>query len=41
VRISRLCVGDGSLDLSLTRHEREVGIDVLRREGQVSVVVVK
>ncbi len=41
VRISRLCVGDGSVDLSLTRREREVDIDVRRREGQVSVVVVK
>jgi glycogen debranching enzyme len=41
VRISHLRVGEGSLDLSLTRHPREVGVDILRREGQVSVVVVK
>jgi hypothetical protein len=36
-----LRVGEGSVDLSLTRHAREVGVDVRRRDGEVSVMVVK
>jgi len=41
VRINGLRVGEGSVDLSLTRHAREVGVDVRRRDGEVSVMVVK
>jgi len=42
VRIKGLRVGDSSIDLMLTRHsENDVGINVLRREGNVSVVMVK
>jgi glycogen debranching enzyme len=41
VQIKRLRVGQGHIDLVLTRHESDVGIDVLRREGQVNVLVVK
>jgi glycogen debranching enzyme len=42
VRIKGLRVGDANLDLMLTRHHGEdVGINVLRREGNVSVVMVK
>jgi glycogen debranching enzyme len=41
VRISGLRVGDASVDLSLVRHKADVGINVLRREGRVSVVSVK
>jgi glycogen debranching enzyme len=41
VRITGLRVGQARLDLSLTRHECDVGINVLRREGDVGVVVVK
>jgi glycogen debranching enzyme len=41
VRISGLRVGDGSVDLSLVRHETDVGINVLRRKGRVSIVTVK
>lgn len=39
VRIKGLRAGSSSVDLLLTRHERDVGINVLRREGTVSVVV--
>ncbi len=40
IRIQNLRVGDASLDLSLTRHEHDVGINVLRRDGPVSVVTI-
>jgi len=41
LRIRRLRVGDATLDLSLTRHENDVGINVLFREGHADVVAVK
>jgi hypothetical protein len=41
LEIKGLRVGAASVDLSLTKHEWDVGVNVLRREGPVSVVVVK
>lgn len=41
VRISNLRVGEGSLDLMLTRHGEDVAINVLRREGPLRIVVLK
>ncbi len=41
LRINGLSVGNGQLDLRLENHPHDVGLTVLRREGQVSVVVVK
>jgi glycogen debranching enzyme len=41
VRIRNLRVGPATLDLHLERHPHDVGVDVLRREGSVEVVVVK
>jgi glycogen debranching enzyme len=41
VRILNLKVGEASLDLLLQRHGHDVGINVLRREGQVEVHMVK
>jgi glycogen debranching enzyme len=41
VTLSGLQVGDGSVDLVLTRHERDVGVNVSRRDGAVTVIVVK
>ncbi len=41
VRIERLKVMEGSVDLLLTRHGLDVGVNVLRREGTVGVVVLK
>lgn len=41
VRIDGLRVGDASLDLALVRYGRDVGINVLRRTGDVTVVAVK
>ena len=41
VEIRGLRVGLASVDLSLSRHEWDVGVNVLRREGPVNVVVVK
>jgi glycogen debranching enzyme len=39
VEITNLRIGDAAVDLSLERHTQDVGINVLRREGQVEIVV--
>lgn len=41
VRIKNLTVGKGSVDLLFERHEDDVGINILRKEGDVEVVLVK
>jgi glycogen debranching enzyme len=41
VRIKALQVGKASVDLLLLRHGRDVGINVLRRDGNVEIVMVK
>ena len=41
VTIRQLRVGEASIDLLLTRHEWNVGVNVLRREGKVDVLVFK
>ena len=40
LRIERLGLPGASCDLLLTRHERSVGVDVLRKDAAVSVTVV-
>jgi glycogen debranching enzyme len=41
VRVLNLAVGDASLDLLLLRHGNDIGINVLRREGKVEILLVK
>ena len=41
MQITGLRVGEGSVDLYLERHGGDVGVNVLKREGDVEVVVVK
>ena len=41
MQINRLKVGNASVDLAFTRHGDDVGVNVLRRDGQCSVVVEK
>jgi len=41
VTIQRLQVGEACLDLSLTRSDEGVGVNVLRKEGDVEVVLLK
>jgi len=41
IEIQHLRVGDAVVDLSLERHATDVGINILRREGRVEVVVTK
>jgi glycogen debranching enzyme len=41
VRIKNLEVGNASVDLFLERHGQDVGIDVLRRKGDVQIVTIK
>ena len=41
IRLTNLHVGDARLDLLLTRHAHDVGLQVLRRDGQVEILCVK
>lgn len=41
VEIKNLTIGGASMDLLLQRREDDVGINVLRREGDVEIVIVK
>jgi glycogen debranching enzyme len=41
LRITNLRVADASVDLLLERHPHDVGITVLRREGEVKVLASK
>ena len=41
LRITGLEVGSGRIDLLFENHPHDVGLTVLRREGDVRVVVVK
>ncbi len=41
VEIRGLHVNGASIDLSLTRHEEDVGVNVMRRDGNVAVIVQK
>jgi glycogen debranching enzyme len=41
LRITNLTVADGSVDLLLERHPHDVGITVLRREGDIEIIAVK
>jgi glycogen debranching enzyme len=41
LRIEGLRVADAAVDLVLTRHEQTVGVNVVRREGDVEIVTIK
>jgi glycogen debranching enzyme len=41
ITLSNLTIADARLDLRLERHEHDVGVTVLRREGDVEVLAVK
>jgi glycogen debranching enzyme len=41
LRIRDLRVGDAFVELDLTRHGLDVGVNVLRREGPIEVLVVE
>ena len=41
VEIRNLRIGDATVDLSLERYPKDVGINILRREGRVEIVVTK
>ncbi|MCC7423624.1 MAG: amylo-alpha-1,6-glucosidase [Planctomycetaceae bacterium] len=41
LRLHNLRVGDATVDLLLVRHEHDVSLSVLRREGNVQILVVK
>jgi len=41
IRLTNVSVLDAKVDLLLTRHAHDVGIEVLRREGEVEILTVK
>ena len=41
IRLSNLRVGDAAVDLRLERHRNDVGLNVVRREGDVEIVAVR
>jgi glycogen debranching enzyme len=41
IRLTNLSILDASVDLLVTRHAQDVGIEVLRREGNVEILTVK
>jgi glycogen debranching enzyme len=41
LRIHNLQVAGGSVDLLVLRHDQDVGVNVLRREGNVQILVIK
>jgi glycogen debranching enzyme len=41
LRLNNVSIGNASVDLLLTQHPHDVGVTVLRREGEVEVVAVK
>jgi len=41
IEMKNLRIGDATVDLSLERHPKDVGINILRQQGQVEVVVMK
>jgi glycogen debranching enzyme len=40
-RMLNLTVADASVDLLLTRHEHDIGVTILRRDGEVEIVALK
>jgi glycogen debranching enzyme len=41
IRLTNLTVGDANVDLALVRHAHDVGVTVLRRQGDIEIVAVK
>ena len=41
IRLTNLSVGKANVDLLITRHARDVGVEVLRREGEVEILTMK
>jgi glycogen debranching enzyme len=41
IRLTDLKVGDATLDLQLERHPHDLGVTIIRREGDVEIVTVK
>ena len=41
IEMKNLRIGEATVDLSLERHAKDVGINILRREGRVEIVVTK
>jgi len=41
IQLTNLVVGDARVDLQLDRHAHDVGLTVLKRDGQVDIVVIR
>jgi len=41
LEIKKLTIGNSSVDISIERHANDAGVNVLRREGNIKVTVLK
>jgi glycogen debranching enzyme len=41
IRLTNLSVGKANVDLLITRHAQDVGVEVLRRDGEVEILTMK
>ena len=41
IRLTDLAIGDARVDLQLERHPHDLGVTIIRREGDVEIVTVK
>jgi hypothetical protein len=41
IQLSTLTIGEASMDLALQRHPQDVGVNVMRREGDIDIMIVK
>ncbi len=41
VQIRNLTIGDSSVDLVFDRHPETVGVDILRRSGDIEIVALR
>jgi hypothetical protein len=41
IRLTDLAIGDARIDIRLERHPHDVGMTLLRREGQVEIVTIR
>jgi hypothetical protein len=39
--LTNLTVGDARVDLALERHAHDVGVNVVRRDGQLEIIAIK
>ena len=41
IQLRTLTIGEASMDLALQHHPQDVGVNVMRREGDIDIMIVK